>query len=97
MSKPKQKQQRALRKWIEELHAQSTAGKNLNDLQAALGRVRDKKSVLRIAAKVIGGAVTEVDGVIEIGGVRLTFDSSEELSGLSTTGDVVIGETRQPK
>ena len=45
----------------------------------------------------IGDAVTEVGGVVEISGVKLTFDSNEELAGLSTTGDVVIGETRPTK
>jgi hypothetical protein len=94
MSKPKQHEQRELRKWIEELHGQTAAGRNLNDLLAALGEVRDKKSVLRIAAKVIGDAVIEVDGVVEIGGIRLDFDSNDELSGFSTGGDVVIGEIR---
>lgn len=97
MSNPKQQEQRELRKWIEELHSQTPAGRNLSDLQAALGDVRDKKSVLRIAGKVIGHAVIEVDGVIEIGGVRLIFDSNDELSGLSTAGDIVIGETRSTK
>ena len=97
MSKPKQQKQRELRDWIEKRRAQTSAGRNLRDLQAALGEVRDKKSVLRIAAKVIGDVATEVDGVIEIGGVRLVFDSNEELSGLSTAGDVVIGSTRSRK
>ena len=97
MSKPKQQEQRELREWIEKLHAQTPAGRNLRDLQAALGEVRDKKSVLRIAAKAIGDAATEIDGVIEICGVRLHFDSNDELSGLSTAGDVVIGSTRSTK
>jgi hypothetical protein len=94
MSKPKPHEQRELRKSIEEPQGQTAAGRNLNDLLAALGEVRDKKSVLRIAAKFIGDAVIEVDGVVEIGGIRLDFDSNDELSGFSTGGDVVIGEIR---
>ena len=94
MSRPKPQEQR---EWIEELHSQTPGGRNLNDVLAALGEVRDKESVLRIAAKVLGDTVTEVDGVNEIGGVRLIFDSNDELSSLSTVGDVLIGETRSTK
>ncbi len=94
MSESKQQKQRELRKRIEELHAQTPAGDNLNRLKAALGQVRDRESVMRIAAEVLGVSRIEEDGVVRVGDVRLTFDGDDRLSSLSTAGSVVIGQMK---
>jgi len=94
MSESKQQKQRELRKWIEELVAQTPAGSNLNKLTAALGQVQDRESVMQIAAEVLGSALIEEDGVIRVADVRLTFDSNDRLSSLSTAGNVVISQMK---
>ena len=94
MSLSEQQKQHELRKRIEELHEQTPAGRDLKKLREALGQVRDKESVMRIATEVLGRAQVEKDGVIRVGDVRLGFDSNDRLSGLSTAGDVVIGQMK---
>jgi hypothetical protein len=94
MSQSEQQKQHELRKRIEELHEQSPAGHDLKELRAALGQIRDRESVMRIATEVLGDARVEEDGVVRVGDVRLAFDSNDRLSSLSTAGDVVIRETK---
>ena len=94
MSESKQQKQRKVRKQIEELHAQTPAGRNVNRLLEALGQIQDRESVMRIATEVIGDARIEEDGVIRVGDVRLTFDDDDRLSSLSTVGNIVIGQIK---
>ena len=49
---------------------------------------------MQIAAEVLGSALIEEDGVIRVADVRLTFDSNDRLSSLSTAGNVVISQMK---
>jgi hypothetical protein len=79
------------RNQIESLHASTPGGHDMHRLTAALGSIRDRESVLRIATSVLESPPVEKDGVYQVGNVEIRFDASANLSGLATTdGGVVI-------
>jgi hypothetical protein len=79
------------RKQIEQLHAKTPGGRDLSRLRSALGPIRDKDSVLRIASLVLKSAPVEKDGVFRVGNIEITFDAESNLSSLSTSeGGIVI-------
>ena len=86
MSSPDQR-----RRVVEELHAQTQIGQELEGVRAALGKIRDKGSVIRIASRVLGGGPQHIDGGVRIGNFEFGFDADGNLTSLSNwTGGIVI-------
>ena len=86
MSTPEQR-----RKIIEEIHAQSSIGREFLRLKAALGEVVDRKSVVQIASDVLKSNPVEADGVTRIGNFEFRFDANDRLIALGDwAGGIII-------
>jgi hypothetical protein len=81
------------RKWIEALHASTPAGRDSARLRAAIGDIRAKPEILRIAKEVLKSDPVERDGSIVIGRIELIFGQDDQLSSIGTWPNMIGAST----